>query len=110
MRERKFDSNSLKDLILSVTKGQYIDKKVREEISNRRPSLLKPYMHTLSYEQYSDFFFVVANKAINPDRNTRYCIISTKGDKDISSKFNDNIPVYKVKQKDFLGEVSILSR
>ena len=71
------DSTQLRNFIISSTCGKYENLSVTPERTGKRPSFLRPFLKKLSNGILIEgLFFVTAISRVNPDKKTRYMLVS----------------------------------
>ncbi|MGL4802052.1 MAG: hypothetical protein ACRC18_07275 [Cetobacterium sp.] len=93
-------SDELKDVIITTTNSVYENTRVLSERTGKRPTLIEPFLNTLTNGVLlKGVFLVTALSRVNRDPNTRYMLVAT-GDKDqyldFLSKINPQIPFIHV--------------
>lgn len=93
-------SDELKNSIITTTNSVYENTGVLPERSGKRPTLIEPFLNTLTNGVLlKGVFLVTALYRVNRDPNTRYMLVAT-GDKNqylnLLSKINPQIPFIHV--------------
>ena len=94
------DEKSLKNFIINNTNSVFEDLKVKKERTGKRPSPFSDFKDEIKADYiFEKVFLITALKRVNPDKNSRYMLLSENYNPKLINVLNDYVSAYFIRNK-----------